>query len=123
MKSAGLLGLAFLLAASAGYGQVVSASVNGVVLDPAGAAVPGAKVHAVNTSTGLEVNTTTDSDGRYTIPSLPPGGPYSITIAAAGFNTEERAGVTLEVNQAVRIDFALKVGAVNEKVVVTGEAP
>jgi hypothetical protein len=123
MKSAPLVSLAFLLAASSAFGQVISASVNGAVLDPAGAAVPGAKIHAVNTSTSLGINTTSDSDGRYTFPSVPPGGPYSITVTAAGFNTEERAGITLEVNQAARIDFTLRVGAINEKVVVTADAP
>src|SRR5437879_2551577 len=98
------------LAATAVHGQVITGSINGAVLDPAGAAVPGAKVRAVNTSTNLEVSTTTDGDGRYNFPSLPPGGPYSVTVAAAGFNTEEHTGITLEVNQAARIDFTLKIG-------------
>jgi hypothetical protein len=104
-------------------GQVITASVNGTVLDPAGAAVPNAKVRALNESTNLEVRATTDSDGRYTFPSLPPGGPYSISVEAAGFNTEERKGVTLEVNQAARIDFTMKIGATTERLVVTAEAP
>jgi hypothetical protein len=104
-------------------GQVVSASVNGVVLDPTGAAVPKANVRAVNQSTNLEVRATTDSEGRYTFPSLPPGGPYSLTADAAGFSTEERNGISLEINQAARIDFTLQVGATSEKLVVTAEAP
>jgi hypothetical protein len=96
--------------------------VNGTVLDPAGAAVPGDKVSAVNTSADLEVRPDTDADGRYTFPPLPPGGPYSITVVAAGFNTEEHAGITLEVNQAARIDFTLKIGATTETVQVTADA-
>src|SRR5215471_1454466 len=97
------------------WAQVISASVNGTVLDPAGAAVPNARVRAVNESTNLEVHGTTDSDGRYAFPSLPPGGPYSISVEAAGFNAEERKAVALEVNQAARIDFQLKIGATTEK--------
>lgn len=112
-----------MLTGSAAYGQVISASVTGAVLDPAGAAVPGAKVRAKNRSTNLEVTTQTDTDGRYTCPTLPPGGPYSITVSATGFNTEEHNGVTLEVTQAARIDFTLKIGATTETVQVTGEAP
>src|SRR6266568_9397831 len=104
-------------------GQVITASVNGTVLDPASAAVPNAKVRAVNDSTNLEVRTTTDSEGRYTFPSLPPGGPYSISVEAAGFNTEEHRGMTLELSQAARIDFKLRIGATTEKLVVTAEAP
>ena len=126
MRSAKLLRSAVLLialAATAVRGQVITGSVNGTVFDPTGAAVPYAKVRAVNTGTNLEVNTTTDGDGRYTFPSLPPGGPYSVTVAAAGFNTEEHTGITLEVNQAARIDFTLKIGATTETVQVTAAAP
>ncbi len=60
------------------------------------------------------------ADGRYSFPSLPPGGPYTIRVEAAGFSTEERTGITLEVNQAARLDFKLKVGAITETVEVTG---
>ena len=126
MRSAKLLWSAVLLVAldpASVRGQVITASVNGTVLDPAGAAMPNAKVRAVNDSTNLEVRTMTDSDGRYTFPSLPPGGPYSVSVEAAGFNTEERRGLTLAVNQAARIDFTLRIGATSEKVVVTAEAP
>jgi hypothetical protein len=126
MKPATLLRCAAVVLALAEapmYGQVISASINGAVLDPAGAAVPNAKVRAVNTSTNLEIAAATDSDGRYTFPSLPPGGPYSVIVTAAGFNTEERSGVTLEVNQAARIDFTLRIGATTETVQVTAEAP
>jgi hypothetical protein len=123
MKSRALLYVAFLLAGSAAYGQVISASVNGAVLDPAGAAVPNAKVRAKNTATNLEITTQTDGDGRYTFPSLPPGGPYAVTVSAPGFNTEEHSGITLEVTQAARIDFNLKIGAATETVQVTAEAP
>jgi hypothetical protein len=111
------------LAATAVYGQVITGSINGTVIDPAGAAVPNAKVRAVNTATNLEVNATTNADGGYTFPSLPPGGAYSVTVTAAGFNTEEHTGVTLEVNQAARLDFTLKIGATTETVQVTASAP
>src|SRR5206468_10544819 len=122
MRFATLLLSAVLLVAldpASVRGQVITASVNGTVFDPAGAAVPNAKVRAVNDSTNLDVRTVTDSDGRYTFPSLPPGGPYSVSVEAAGFNTEERKGLTLELNQAARIDFTLRIGATSEKLVVT----
>ena len=111
------------LSATTLWGQLITASVEGIVLDPAGAAVPNAKIRAVNTSTNLEVRTATAGDGRYSLPSLPPGGPYTLRVEATGFSTEERTGITLEVNQAVRFDFKLIVGAVTETVQVTGGAP
>lgn len=105
------------------WSQVITASMEGIVLDPAGAAVPGAKLAAVDTSTGLEARTVTAADGRYSFPSLPPGGPYTITIEAPGFATEQRAGITLQVNQDLRLDFTLKIGTASETVQVTGAAP
>ena len=110
-------------ASTAMWGQIITASVEGIVLDPSGAAIPNAMVGAVNTSTNLEVRTATAADGRYAFPSLPPGGPYTITVEATGFNKEERSAITLEVNQAARIDFKLKIGSTNETVEVTGGAP
>ena len=111
------------LVATGMYGQVITASIEGIVLDPAGAAVPNAKVSATETSTGLVVHATTASDGRYSFPSLPPGGPYSITVELRGFNAETRSGITLLVTQTVRLDFTLKIGATSETIQVTGAAP
>lgn len=105
------------------WSQLITASIEGVVIDPAGAAVPNATVRAVNTSTNLEARTTTSSDGRYSFPSLPPGGPYTVTVQGSGFNTEERTGITLEVNQVMRLDFSLSIGATTERVEVSAAAP
>ena len=113
----------FILAGGVLLAQLVTASLEGTVFDPAGAVVPGAKVRVVNNSTNLEMRAVADSDGRFSFPSLPPGGPYSVTVEAAGFSTEEMAGITLAVNQAVRIDVKLRVGSATETVKVTAEAP
>jgi hypothetical protein len=126
MKSARLRWSVILFVAWAGpplRSQVITASLEGTVLDPSGAAVPKASVTVVNTSTNLEARTVTGSDGRYSFPSLPPGGPYTITVAGSGFNTEVRTGITLEVNQSLRLDFTLRLGATTETVQVTAAAP
>jgi hypothetical protein len=102
---------------------MITASVEGIVLDPSGAAVPNAKVRALNTSTNLEIRTSSAADGRYSFPSLPPGGPYNIFVESTGFSTEERSGITLEVNQSARIDFNLRVGSAAETVEVKAAAP
>ena len=69
-----LRAVAFLAAFSVGLlsGQIITASVEGIVLDPAGAAVPNAMLRALDTSRGLEVRTTAVADGHYSFPSLPP---------------------------------------------------
>src|SRR5579883_1512507 len=123
MRSAILWLLSLLISAGLLLGQVVTASLEGTVIDPAGAVVPAAKVRVVNTSTNFELRATTDADGRFSFPSLPPGGPYTLTAEAAGFNTEERSGITLAVNQAARIDINMKIGSATETVKVNAEAP
>ena len=105
------------------FGQVVTASLEGIVRDPTGAVVPSAHVRIVNTSTNVETQATTNSEGRFFVPSLPPGGRYSVIVEAAGFKKEERTGITLEVNQSARVDISLQIGSATETVKVSGEAP
>jgi hypothetical protein len=103
--------------------QVVTASLEGIVQDQSGAVIPAAKVQVINTSTNVQTSATTNTDGRFFLPSLQPGGPYSVVVEASGFKREERSGITLEVNQSARINIQLQVGAASETVKVTGDAP
>ena len=64
----------------------------------------------------------TDSEGRYTATDLPLGA-YELTAELTGFQTEVRNGIELTVGREAVVNFNLKVGAVREKLVVTGEAP
>jgi hypothetical protein len=52
-----------------------------------------------------------------------PAGSYELTASAPGFQKEVRSSVTLTVGAALRVDFTLNVGVLQEQVVVTGEAP
>ena len=65
---------------------------------------------------------TTGDDGAYRVPELPVGR-YAVTAEHSGFKTETRSGITLEVTDQAVINFALEVGAAEQQVVVTGEAP
>jgi hypothetical protein len=110
-----------LVSAGAVYGQA-TAQLTGDVTDNSGAAAPGAEVTATATATGVERKVTTNDSGTYTIPFLAPG-EYRITVQKQGFQTVNRGGVRLEVNQTARLDFTLTVGSVSETVQVTGAAP
>ena len=66
--------------------QVIVGSITGVVSDPTGAVVPGAKVVLTDTNKGYTYNAVTDSVGRYLILELPASN-YKITVEAAGFKT------------------------------------
>ncbi|HWQ34889.1 MAG TPA: TonB-dependent receptor [Blastocatellia bacterium] len=114
-----LLCAGFVVQASA---QVNTASLTGLVADPAGAASAGANVTAKNQATGVSYTATTDSSGYYTFPSLPVGA-YTLTVELQGFKKSVRENVVLEVGQKGRVDFTMIVGAVTETTTVTASAP
>jgi hypothetical protein len=102
--------------------QVVGATVSGSVLDPSGAKVPDADVTITNVGTGIVTRTTTKSDGIFNVPNLLPGN-YEVTVAAKGFSTLLRKGITLTVGQELILNLSVSMGGVNEQVTVTAEAP
>jgi hypothetical protein len=120
-----LLGGAFssMLLGGSLSAQVVTASLEGIIQDPSGAVVPSAKVQVINTSTNVQNAAIANAEGRFFLPSLQPGGPYTVVVEVSGFKREERSGITLEVNQSARITIQLQVGATSETVKVTGDAP
>jgi hypothetical protein len=98
--------------------QFTTASLNGVVNDSSGAAVPGAKVSIRNTETGVQLSTVTGDSGLYVFPRVPVGS-YTLNIERAGFSTYVQEGITLAVNQSATQNVALQVGRVAENVVVS----
>jgi len=99
-----------------------TATLQGTVTDTSNAAVPNAKVVVVNQATGVQRTTQTDQAGAYLVPSLPPGA-YSVTVSANGFQTFVVHGLVLNVATTVVENAQLKVGEVNQEVVVSGGTP
>lgn len=102
--------------------QVTTSTIFGTVLDPSGAAVPGATVTVQNKETGLSRTVTSDKIGQYTLTFLPVG-TYSLSASEAGFKTTKRTGIELSASQRVEFNVALEVGSSGEQVTVTSEAP
>lgn len=98
--------------------QLYSGTVTGIVSDPTGAVVPGAKVTLTDQNKGYAFAATTEVTGRYLIRSVPPG-TYKIRVEAKGFQSEERPSVTVDVSQNLSVDFALKVGVTTDTIEVT----
>ena len=97
--------------------QSSSSSVNGVITDPVGAVVPGAKVTLRNVDTNVERITVSNSAGDYFFTSVPPAR-YTLTFASRNFQTEAVSTFEVAVAQAVTINASLKVGDVNQSVTV-----
>src|SRR6266567_2916617 len=93
----------------------------GTVTDSSGAIVSNAKVTVTNTATNVDFRTVTGSSGDFNAPSLNPG-PYKVTVEAPGFEKYLTSNIVLTVNQKVRIDAALKPGAVTETVEASAQA-
>jgi hypothetical protein len=101
--------------------QEFRATISGHVLDPTGAAVPNAKIQAVNVATNETTTAATDNAGGYSIPFLRPG-TYRITATAPGFKQYVRENLVLEVGKVAGIEIALEVGEVSQSVEVTAQA-
>ena len=91
--------------------------VNGTISDPSEASVPDAEVILLSLATGIERTFVTSADGFYAFPDALPGN-YSVTVSATGFRTAQTQ-VSVRVNQSVRADLQLELGATTETVTIT----
>src|SRR5256884_5894364 len=99
--------------------QLSTASLNGVVRDPTGAAVPKASATLHNSDTGVERNTFTNDAGTYVFSDINPGR-YTLQVTAPSFSTKQVSDFVLAVSQTATIDITLDPGA--QTAVVTVEA-
>ena len=116
--------LGFLMSCAGAYvfAQTSTATLSGVVRDAQGGGIPNTAIVAVQIDTRQTRQTTTGTTGDYSIPNLPVGA-YRITASASGFKQVVIPSIELKVNQEARVDLNLEVGAVNEQVTVTEQAP
>ena len=106
-----------LLLVGFAVGQTPTGTIKGTVQDSQGAAVPGAAISLVSSSTGLTKQATSDSSGRFEVPFLTPGA-YAVSVEAKGFRVAKRENVVVEISVTVPLEFILQVGAAVETVEV-----
>jgi hypothetical protein len=110
-----VLGLwASLATASFAQGE---ASIQGVVSDSSGGAIPGVAIRIKNLETGAERNQVTDEAGRYEAAALPVGR-YEVRVEKSGFRSEVKTGISLVLGQRQTVDLVLQVGDVRQTVQV-----
>jgi hypothetical protein len=114
--------LALLCGANRTWAQDVTATITGTVTDPSGATVVGATVTVKSVERGVTYTAVSNEAGLYRVSQLPVGN-YELRVEKEGFQTSVYPAFTLVLNQAARIDVALKVGQVTQTVEVTGAVP
>ena len=121
-----IVALAGVLALSSAGATAQDTRQNGTILgtitDASAAALPGVTVEVSGRSLQVPRTTVTDQEGRYTIPSLPPGS-FKITFTLTGFQTEIRDDFVLALGFSARLDVAMKIGSIEESIIVSGQSP
>ncbi len=121
--AASLMVFAAALAGALMYGQGWNTSLEGVVLDPSKAAIPGASVRLSSAGTGQIRKTQTDDAGFYSFPFLPVG-TYELEVSKSGFAGKTERDLVLEVGRAARQDITLQVAREQVQVEVDeGQTP
>lgn len=113
--------LTVLSIAAPAMAQISGGAFRGEIHDESNAVMPQAKITIRSKETGLEVVAESNGDGLYITPNLTPGS-YLLSATKPGFKTEVFGPVALEVNQTVRVDFALAVGSVTDAIEVHATA-
>lgn len=108
---------------STALAQDATGKIDGFVTDPSGASIPNASVTITNVDTNVSTKVTTNSSGFYEAPLIPIGR-YRVTAGKSGFESLTVAlENSLEINQTMRVDIHLRIGAVTSTVTVDIEAP
>ena len=97
--------------------QETTSEIQGLVSDGK-AGLAGVTVVATHQPTGTKYSTSTRNDGRYNLPNLKIGGPYSIHVTSIGFKSEHQDDITLLLGQSHKSNFALKETSTTLKEVV-----
>jgi len=119
---ASLAGFLVILPAVPAIAQGQASAVQGRVVDESGGALPGVTVVVTHQGSGVFRQVVSNSDGSYFVTNIVPG-PYRVTAELSGFRKYERSDLLLTVGNTATLDITLAVGALEENVTVTGEAP
>src|SRR5947209_1379261 len=110
------------LCALPAFGQIDRGAIVGRVMDTSGGVVPKATITVTNKATGVVMTVPVNDAGEYQVLALIPG-TYSVKASADGFESVLRDDIILHVQDRLSIEFTLKVGSVNQQVVVTAGEP
>lgn len=87
--------------------QVTTASISGLITDISDESLPGANVVVMHQPTGIQYGTTTRADGRFNLPNLKVGGPYSVVVTYIGYSDHRQDGITLTLGQNFKYNLVM----------------
>jgi hypothetical protein len=115
--------IAAIFIASAPTLASAQSTISGIVRDASGGVLPGVSVEAASAALIEKTRTVvSDDQGRYSVVDLRPG-VYKVTFTLQGFATFVRDGIDLPANFTATVNAELRVGALEESITVTGDAP
>ncbi|WP_298307881.1 TonB-dependent receptor [uncultured Erythrobacter sp.] len=106
--------------ATPAYAQTITSGVEGTVTDESGAVIAGASVVVTDTRTNSTRETTSGSGGGFRVEALAPGGPYTVTVTAPGFEGQTVENIFTNISGNTSFDFALSSENAGNVIVVTG---
>ncbi|WP_304517375.1 carboxypeptidase regulatory-like domain-containing protein [Cecembia rubra] len=115
--------LMLVLISSVAYSQGVStSSMTGRVTDTSGETLPGANVVATHVPSGTRYGAVTNIEGRYTIPGMRVGGPYTVTVSFIGYESQSVENIFLSLGIAANVNVVMRDDSAElSEIVVTGE--
>jgi outer membrane receptor protein involved in Fe transport len=101
---------------------VTTAAISGKIESSTGEALPGANIIAVHNPSGTTYGTSSRPNGRYTVPNVRVGGPYTVTVSFVGYKKSVREDVYTSLSQTLDLNFKLAEEAIQAaEVVITAE--
>lgn len=113
--------MTLLLAAGSMYAQVTTSSLTGTIKDAKGETLIGATVKAVHQPTGTNYGASANMEGRFSIPNMRSGGPYTVTVSYLGYENSVYENVILKLGEPFSLNVVMKEGGVSlSEVVIVG---
>jgi hypothetical protein len=116
------LPIALVVLASILYPQSERGNINGIITDPAGAAIASARISVIHRDTSVATNIVSNESGEFNAANLLPG-TYRVEISAPGFKRQVQDSIVVATSSSVRLDAQLQLGQVSETVEVSSTTP
>jgi hypothetical protein len=102
---------------------VTSGILSGRVVDQQGATIPGVTIVATHEPTGTKYEAVTGTDGRFQVPNVRVGGPYTVTASLSGFREQSSSNINVGLGEDKAVEFKLQLATVSETITVIAESP